>query len=235
MGIDDDDDDLPPEFGLASGAVGGGLADEDVPPVAAVPAKPKPRPKPVNTTIYGRVLARFAPGGLDAARDAEINFLLASGVSEDDPFWTWFLPLFLTQPRGEQAKIDGQAMLDLVKVQRGARIDPGALGEAVAEHLADKLPAHPDAIVLAGRIAKAMAGDIRKAVAEGAEAVDKSGGQGALREAAKDALVNRHLIIAVLAGILMAMAGVWWGGYQSDQRWEPLVKQLQSQLRPATR
>ncbi|WP_147075154.1 hypothetical protein [Sulfuriferula plumbiphila] len=45
--------------------------------------------------------------------------------------------------------------------------------------------------------------------------------QAGMREASRDVLLNRNVVIVMLAGVLMCGIGVWWGGQQSDARWTP--------------
>ena len=69
---------------------------------------------------------------------------------------------------------------------------------------------------------------IKLAVTEALESLPAAVSKGTnLDEAVKDAFLNRHLIIAVLAGILLAISTGWWTSYQADARYQAVIEQMQ--------
>lgn len=127
-----------------------------------------------------------------------------------------------------------------------AAMDMDALAEGIAARLEDQLP-NADPVVIARAVAKAATPAIQQAVENAtAGAVQQpkvdlaplqsviketlQQTQAGMREASRDAMLNRNVVIVALAGVLMCGIGVWWGGQQSDRQWRPVVSQLQDQV-----
>lgn len=182
-----------------------------------------------DSSLFGATYSRFIREE-DPAREAELLYLLTH-INENDPFWLSFLPIYLTVPRQEQSHLNLQMIASLKSgKEAGGKIDHQALAEAIAAHLeADMLPEPKlDAVVAGKTIAKAIQPMIKQAVAEAMESLPTAASKGInLDEAVKDAFLNRHLVIAVLAGILLAIATGWWTSYQADARYQAVFEQMQ--------
>lgn len=183
-------------------------------------------------SLFDRLSHHFGKDGrLSAVHQAELAAIRDEGdISKDDQFWLWFLPIYLTQARLDFLKeadggSSGKLQLDLDKlaVAIAARIEP------------DQIRAEVDSAVIARAVAKAAASDIQSVVEEAmagfqkpaSVALDPATIHAAVKEASKDAFLNRNLIIVVLAGLLMSILAGWFSGWQSDKRWEEIVQQGQ--------
>lgn len=211
----------------------------------------------MNETIYANLVARFAKNGdLTATQQAELDGIKGVGdIHPNSTFWMHFLPLYFLMARRDDVKIDTVAVLESIQSGGGRRataaIDLDALAEGIAARLEDQL-LNPDPVVLARAIAKAATPAIQQAVENATagaiqqprvdlaplqsvirETMQQT--QAGMREASRDALLNRNVIIVALAGVLMCGIGAWWGGRQSDQQWRPVVRQLQDQVKQLQR
>lgn len=207
----------------------------------------------MNETIYANLVARFAKNGdLTATQQAELDGIKGVGdIHPNSTFWMHFLPLYFLMARRDDVKIDTVAVLETIQWGGGRRataaIDLDALTEGIAARLEDQLP-NPDPVVLARAIAKAATPAIQQAVENTtAGAIQQprvdlaplqsviretmQQVQSGMREASRDAMLHRNVVIVALAGVLMCGIGVWWGGRQSDQQWRPVVGQLQDQVK----
>lgn len=178
-----------------------------------------------DNSLFGSTYSHFARNS-DPTREAELLFLLQH-VNENDPFWLSFLPIYLTSPRQEQTQLNQQIVATLKG--GGGKIDHQELAVAIAAHLeADMLPEPKlDAVVAGKVIAKAIQPMIKQAVTDALDGVGSGPASKGLDEAAKDALLNRHIVIAVLFGILLSIVSSWWAGYQADTRCQVMVEQIQ--------
>lgn len=181
-------------------------------------------------SLFDRLSHHFGKDGrLSAVHQAELAAIRDEGdISKDDQFWLWFLPIYLTQARLDflkEADGGGKLQLDLDKLAGAiaARIEP------------DQIRAEVDSAVIARAVAKTAASDIQSVVEEAMAGVQKPNSaqikldpatiHAAVKEASKDALFNRNLIIAVLSGLLMSILAGWFSGWQSDKRWAEIVQQ----------
>lgn len=191
-----------------------------------------------NQTIYDRLIERFGVNGrISAVHQAELDAIRLDGdIDKNDTFWLSFLPIYLTQARldflkeadgfGGGNRFDGQD-LDKLAQSIAARIEP------------DQIHAEIDSAILSRAISKLVAPDIQSAVEDAVAAVHRSSAlpldAGALRnivkEASRDSLINRNLIISVCAGLLMAILSGWYSGFQSDKRWELIVNKQQEEIK----
>lgn len=186
-------------------------------------------------SLFDRLSHHFGKDGrLSAVHQAELAAIRDEGdISKDDQFWLWFLPIYLTQARLDFLKeADGgsagklQLDLDKLAVAIAARIEP------------DQIRAEVDSAVIARAVAKAAASDIQSVVEEAMAGVQKPASvpldpatiHAAVKQASKDAFLNRNLIVAVLAGLLMSIFAGWFSGWQSDKRWEEIVQQQKQQI-----
>ena len=206
----------------------------------------------MSDTVYSQLISKLRRGELTAAQQAELDAIrLIADIDLNDPFWLHFLPMYFLSSRADDEKINTAALLEAIQAMGGGRrvnaaMDMDALAEGIAARLEDQLP-NPDPAVLARAVARTALPAIQQAV-ENATAgaiqqprVDLAPlqsviketmqqGQAGMREASRDAMLNRNVVIVALAGVLMCGIGVWWGGHQSDQQWRPVVRQLQDQV-----
>lgn len=207
----------------------------------------------MNETIYANLVARFAKNGdLSATQQAELDGIKGVGdIHPNSTFWMHFLPLYFLMARRDDVKIDTVAVLESIQSGGGRRataaIDLNVLANGVAARLEDQLP-NADPVVLARAVARAATPAIQQAVENAtANAIQQpkvdlaplqsviketmQQTQAGMREAGRDAMLNRNVVIVALAGVLMCGIGVWWGGRQADQQWRPVVSQLQDQVK----
>ncbi len=206
----------------------------------------------MSDTVYSQLISKLRRGELTAAQQAELDAIrLIADIDLNDPFWLHFLPMYFLSSRADDEKINTAALLEAIQAMGGGRrttaaIDLDALAEGIAARLEDQLP-NADPVVLARAVARTATPAIQQAVENAAagaiqqprvdlaplQSVIKETmqqAQAGMREASRDAMLNRNVVIVVLAGVLMCGIGVWWGGHQSDQQWRPVVSQLQDQV-----
>ena len=207
-----------------------------------------------NPTIFNNLVAKFTKGGdLTASQQSELDAIKLSGdINPDSTFWLHFLPLYFLMARRDDEKINTVALLDGIEgAGKGKIINQQALAEAVAARLAvmlEDISPHTDPVVLARAVAKAAVPSIVQAVEDASVSaiqqpkVDLMPLQAAIKEAlqqaqakmveaGRDAIFNRHIAIMVMAGILMGIAGVWWGGHTSDLQWQVSNQQAQNDIK----
>jgi len=209
----------------------------------------------MSDTVYSQLISKLRRGELTAAQQAELDAIrLIADIDLNDPFWLHFLPMYFLSSRADDEKINTAALLEAIQAMGGGRrvnaaMDMDALAEGIAARLEDQLPnPNPDPVVIARAVAKAAMQAIQQAV-ENATAgaiqqpkVDLAPlqsvikeimqqTQAGMREASRDAMLNRNVVIVALTGVLMCGIGVWWGGRQSDAQWRPVVSQLQDQVK----
>ena len=206
----------------------------------------------MSDTVYSQLISKLRRGELTPAQQAELDAIrLIADIDLNDPFWLHFLPMYFLSSRADDEKINTAALLEAIQASGGGRrtpaaIDLDALADGIAARLEDQLP-NPDPVVLARAIAKAATPAIQQAVENATAGVVQQPRadlaplqsviketmqqtQVGMREASRDAMLNRNVVIVALAGVLMCSIGVWWGGQQSDARWSPVVQQLRDQL-----
>ncbi len=208
----------------------------------------------MNETIYTNLISRFAKDGeLTTTQQIELDGIKGAGdIDPNSTFWVHFLPMYFLMSRRDDDIINTAALLEAIQAKGGGRrgsaiIDMDALAEGVAARLEDLLP-NSDPVVLARAIAKATTPAIDQVIESAiAGAVQQprvylapllsviketlQQTQAGMREASRDAMLNRNVVIVALAGVLMCGIGVWWGGRQSDAQWRPVVRQLQDQVK----
>ena len=188
-------------------------------------------------SLYDRLIVRFGKDGrLSGIHQAELEAVRIEGdIDRNDTFWLWFLPIYLTQARldflGESTlanRVDKFPGTDLDKLAEGiaARIEP------------DQIRNEIDTAVIARAIAKFSAPEIQTVITEAIAnaqnqdpvSIDPASIRAAVTEASRASLLSRHLIIAILAGILMAILAGWYSGWSSDRQWQQIVYGLQAQI-----
>lgn len=206
----------------------------------------------MSDTVYSQLISKLKRGELTPAQQAELDTIrLIADIDLNDPFWLHFLPMYFLSNRADDEKINTVALLEAIQAMGGGRrvnaaMDMDALAEGIAARLEDQLP-NADPVVIARAVAKAATPAIQQAVENAtAGAVQQpkvdlaplqsviketlQQTQAGMREASRDAMLNRNVVIVALAGVLMCGIGVWWGGQQSDRQWRPVVSQLQDQV-----
>ena len=188
-------------------------------------------------SLYDRLIVRFGTDGrLSGIHQAELEAIRIEGdIDKNDTFWLWFLPIYLTQARldflGESYLANGSGKLqgtDLNKLAEGiaARIEP------------DQIRNEIDTAVIARAVAKSAAPDIQAVIEEAVAniqkqtyvAIDPATIRSIVLEASRDSLINRNLMIAALAGFLMAMLAGWYSGWSSDRQWQQIVNSQRVQI-----
>lgn len=207
----------------------------------------------MSDTVYSQLISKLRRGELTAAQQAELDAIrLIADIDLNDPFWLHFLPMYFLSSRADDEKINTAALLEAIQAMGGGRrvnaaMDMDALAEGIAARLEDQLP-NPDPVVIARSVAKAATPAIQQAVENAAanaiqqpkvdlaplqsvirETMQQT--QAGMREASRDAMLHRNVVIVALAGVLMCGIGVWWGGRQSDAQWRPVVVQLQDRAK----
>ena len=207
-----------------------------------------------NPTIFNNLVAKFSKGGdLTVSQQSELDAIKLSGdINPDSTFWLHFLPLYFLMARRDDEKINTVALLDGIEgAGKGKAINQQALAEAVAARLAvmlEDISPTTDPVVLARAVAKDAVPSIVQAVEEASassiqrpkvdlmplqaaikEALQQA--QGKMVEAGRGAIFNRHIVIMAMAGILMGIAGIWWGGYTSDLQWQAANHQAQNDIK----
>ena len=207
----------------------------------------------MSDTIYSQIISTLRRGELTPAQQVELDTIrLIGDIDLNDPFWIQFLPMYFLGSRADDEIINTAALLEAIQASGGGRrggaiIELDALAEGVAARLEDQL-LNPDPVVLARAVAKSATPAIQQAVENAiASAVQQprvdlaplqsviketlQQMQAGMLEASRDAMLNRNVVIVALAGVLMCGIGVWWGGQQSDARWNPVVQQLRDQVK----
>ena len=204
-----------------------------------------------NPTIFNNLVAKFTKGGdLTASQQSELDAIKLSGdINPDSTFWLHFLPLYFLMARRDDERINTAAMVDGVeRIGKSKGINQHALADAIAARLAEtinEIAPNTDPVVLARAVAKAAVPAIQQAVEDAtANAVQQpkvdlaplqisikevlQQMQGKMVEAGRDAIFNRHIAIMAVAGILLGIAGTWWGGHTSDLQWQAANQQAQN-------
>ncbi len=207
----------------------------------------------MSDTIYSQIISKLRRGDLTPAQQAELDAIrLIGDIDLNDTFWIQFLPMYFLTSRADDEIINTTALFEAIQASGGGRrggavFDLDALAEGVAARLEDQL-LNLDPVVLARAVAKAATPAIQQAAENViANAIQQpkvdltplqpviketlQQTQAVMRETCRDAMLNRNVVIVALAGVLMCGIGVWWGGQQSDARWNPVVQQLRDQVK----
>lgn len=208
-----------------------------------------------DPTIFQNLVNKFAKNGLTPEQQSELDsIMLAGNVDRDSTFWCHFLPIYFLMARREDEKINISEFLtaagDTGK-NKSKPVDQIALADSISARLADmldELVPNVDPVVLARAVTKAAVPAIAQAV-EDATAnityqpkVDLTPLQAVIKESLQqvpvtitasshDAFFNRHIIIMAMIGILLGIAGIWYGGYSSDQQWQAGYTQQQNEIK----
>ena len=202
----------------------------------------------MNETKYTTLVSHFAKNGeLTTTQQVELDCIQGIGdIHPNSRFWVRFLPGYLLMSRRDDEIINTAALVEAIQAKgggrRGGAIGLDALAEGLAARLEDRLP-NSDPVGLARAVVKLATPAIDQAIENAiADAVQPprvdlapllpmlQQTQAGLREASRDAMLNRNVIIVALASVLMCGIGAWWGGQQADAQWKPLVQQLRDQL-----
>uniref|UniRef100_E6PKL5 Uncharacterized protein n=1 Tax=mine drainage metagenome TaxID=410659 RepID=E6PKL5_9ZZZZ len=191
-------------------------------------------------SLYKDLIAALAPDGLDDQRAAEIAQIMQAGqIGENDSTLLNFLPIYFLSNRREQARVDQEALLRAIQNVSTGGVDADRLGKAVARHIDAteiEVPAPEiDPAKIARAVARAAVPEIRDVIeAELSSRVlklDAAAAHDALRGAVSDTLFSWQVAAGVGAALLLAIAAYWWGGHQVEWRDQPVIAQMQSQIR----
>lgn len=207
----------------------------------------------MSNTIYSQIISKLQRGELSSTQETELSAIRQIGdIDLNDQFWIHFLPVYFLLARRDDEKINMAAVLDGVESSsKGKAINQKALVEAVAarlEGMLEDISPNTDPVVLARAVAKAATPAIQLAVEDATanciqqpkvdlmplQAIIKESLQQAqekMVEAGRDAIFNRHIAIMVAAGILLGIAGVWWGGYTSELQYQAEIRQAQNDIK----
>ena len=187
-------------------------------------------------SIYSELIERFAEDGLSSAQQAEIDAIrLATRFSDDDTLWGVILPMYFLSNRREQARVDQEALLRAIQNVSTGGIDAEKLGRLIGRYIDAseiEVPA-PDvnASKIAQAISKAVMPVLESALADRVVKMDAKEAHEAIRGAVSDTMFSWQVGAAVAAALLVAIAGYWWGGKQVQWRDQPVMMQMQAQIR----
>ncbi len=187
-------------------------------------------------SIYSELIERFAEDGLSSAQQAEIDAIrLATRFGDDDTLWGVILPMYFLSNRREQARVDQEALLRAVQNVTTGGIDAEKLGKLIGPHIDASEIEVPAPEVNAGKIAQAIARAtmpaFEAALADRVVKMDAKEAHEAIRGAVSDTMFSWQVGAAVAAALLVAIAGYWWGGKQVQWRDQPVMMQMQAQIR----
>ena len=187
-------------------------------------------------SIYSELIERFAEDGLSSAQQAEIDAIrLATRFEDDDTLWGVILPMYFLSNRREQARVDQEALLRAVQNVTTGGIDVEKLGKLIGQHIDASEIDVPAPDVNTGKIAlaitKATMPVFEAALADRVIKMDAKEAHETIRGAVSDTLFSWQVGAAVAAALLVAIAGYWWGGKQVEWRDQPVMLQMQAQIR----
>ena len=187
-------------------------------------------------SIYSDLIERFAEDGLSSAQQAEIDAIrLATRFGDDDTLWGVILPMYFLSNRREQARVDQEALLRAVQNISTGGIDAEKLGRLIGPHInaheIDVPAPEINASKIAQAIAKAAMPAFEAALTDRVVKMDAKEAHEAIRGAVSDTLFSWQVAAAVAAALLVTIAGYWWGGKQVEWRDQPVMQQMQMQIR----
>lgn len=194
-----------------------------------------------NMSLFDRLVTQFRKdGGLTAVEDAELKaIMIESGVDKNDTFWTLFLPLYLNQLRADDLK-ESALFNPVPGSDEKPKVDVDKLAASIVARIEpDQINAEIDAQVVARNVAKLAAPEIENVVTEAINKIHKQNAtplnadaiKQEIHEAAKASLLNRNVIIAVVAGVLMSVLSGYYASYKSDKSWSIVYVKQQTQIK----
>ena len=208
----------------------------------------------MTDTIYSQIISKFKLGALTPAQQSELDAIRSiADISQNDLFWIQFLPVYLLMPRQDDENLHSIELLEAIGSGKSKRnmIDQDALAKGIAVRLGDvleDLAPNTDPVILAKAVAKAATPAIQQAVEDATTKaiqqpkIDLAPLQATINETmrqtqatmveiGRDAFFNRHIAIMAAAGILMGIAGIWWGGHTRDLQWQTMFQQSQDEIK----
>ncbi|SCC91701.1 hypothetical protein THIX_100005 [Thiomonas sp. X19] len=191
-------------------------------------------------SLYKDLIGALVPDGLSDQQAAEIAQIMQAGqIGENDSTLLNFLPSYLFTNRREQARIDQEALLRAIQNVSTGGVDADRLGKAVARHIDAseiEVPAPEiDPAKIARAVARAAVPDLCAAIETELQnrvvKLDADAAHAVLRGAVSDTLFSWQVAAGVGAALLIAIAAYWWGGKQVEWRDQPVIAQMQSQIR----
>ncbi|MBN8744518.1 MAG: hypothetical protein J0I24_09445 [Thiomonas arsenitoxydans] len=187
-------------------------------------------------SIYSDLIERFAPEGLSSHQQAEIDSIrLATQFDDNDSQWGVILPIYFLSNRREQARVDQEALLRAIQNVTTGGIDAERLGKLIGPHIdasdIDVPAPEVNAAKIAQAITRATLPAFESALADRVVKMDAKEAHEAIRGAVSDTLFSWQVAAAVAAALLVAIAGYWWGGKQVEWRDQPVMQQMQMQIR----
>jgi hypothetical protein len=184
----------------------------------------------MSETIYDQLIERLGTEGrLTSTRQAELDAIRSiADIGKNDSFWLHFLPVYLTSARLEDLK-----EIKASETNSKTAIDVDRLAQKIVARIEpDQINATIDPAVISRQVMKAIKPDFDELIQQIGANAKTSSGQGAdLERAVSQSLLHRHLVIAVLGGLLLSFISGMVSASRTESNLQIIIDRQAQQIK----